>query len=110
MHSTIAPYHPRSNREVERLVKTFKTSLEKPNPFPEQQLQDGVINCLARYRATPHMVIGQTPSKLLNGRRIRTHLDLLHPSFDQLQKAKARQEGNYNAGTKTRQYKMGDPV
>ena len=110
VHSTIAPYQPRSNGEIKRLVETFKTSIEKANPSTEQQLQDGVINFLARYRAMPHTVTGQTPSELLNGRRIRTRLDLLYPSFDQLQKAKARQEDNYNAGTKTRQYKMGDPV
>ena len=44
VHSTIAPYHPRSNGEVERLVETFKTSIEKANASTEQQLQDSVIN------------------------------------------------------------------
>ena len=36
VHSTIAPYHPRSNGEVERLVETFETSIEKANPSTEQ--------------------------------------------------------------------------
>ena len=110
VHSTIAPYHPRSNGEVERLVETFKTSIEKANPSTEQQLQDGVINFLARYRATPHTVTGQTPSKMLNSRRIRTRLDLLHPNHDQMKRARVRQEDHYNAGTKARQFTMGDLV
>ena len=72
IHSTIAPYHTRSNGEVERLVGTFKNSIKKANSTTEEQLQDALINFLARYRATPHTVTGQTPSEMLNSRRLRT--------------------------------------
>ena len=105
---TIAPYHPRSNGEVERLVETFKNSMEKANPSTGEQLQECLINFLARYRATPHTVTGQTPSKMLNSRQIRTRLDLLHPSQDQVQRARLRQEVHYNTKTKPRQFEIGD--
>ena len=42
-HNTIAPYHPRSNGEAERLVETFKRSIDKANPKTASQLQDTVI-------------------------------------------------------------------
>ena len=110
VHSTIAPYHPRSNGEVERLVETFKNSVEKANPSTRDQLQESLINFLARYRATPHTVTGQTPSEMLNSRRIRTLLDLLHPSQQQVQQARLQQEQHYNTKTKARQFTIGDLV
>jgi len=96
VHTTTPPYHPRSNGEVERLVETFKNSIEKANPASEEKLQESLTNFLARYRATPHMVTGQTPSEMLNSRRIRTHLDLLHPTQWQMKQARLRQEESYN--------------
>ena len=110
VHSTIAPYHPRSNGEVKRLVATFKNSIEKANPSSNEQLQNSLINFLARYRATPHTVTGQTPSEMLNSRRIRTLLDLLHPSQQQVQQTRLRQEEAYNAKTRPRQFNIGDLV
>ena len=107
VHSTIAPYHPRSYGEVERLVATFKNSIEKANPSSNEQLQNSLINFLARYRATPHTVTGQTPSEMLNCRRIRTLLDLLHPSQQQV---RLRKEEAYNSKTRPRQFTIGDLV
>ena len=62
--------------------------MEKADPVMDEQLQECLINFLARYRATPHTVTGQTPSELLNSRRIRTRLDLLHPNQEQVQRAR----------------------
>ena len=78
-HMTTAPYHPSSNGEVERFVQTFKLAVNKANPTTVKDLQNCVVNFLARYRSTPHSVTNQSPSEMLNGRRIRTRLDLLHP-------------------------------
>ena len=106
LHKTTAPYHPRSNGEVERLVETFKNSVQKANPISRTEIQDCVTNFLARYRATPHSVTGQTPSELLNGRRLRTLLDLLHPCQTQLQQAKLRQEEQYNLQIRPREFRQ----
>ena len=91
-------------------METFKKGMEKANPSTEEQLRDCLINFLARYRATPHTVTGQTPSEMLNNRRIRARLDLLHPSQEQVQRARSCQEAHYNAKTKPRQFEVGDLV
>ena len=49
-HTRTAPYHPRSNGEAERLVETFKLAINKADPKNEKQLDDAVINFLAKYR------------------------------------------------------------
>ena len=49
-HNTIAPYHRRSNGEAEWLVETFKQSTDKANLKTASQLQDAVIDFLAKYR------------------------------------------------------------
>ena len=46
VHSPIAPYHPRSNGEIERLVAKFKNSTEKANPSLNEYLQNNLINSL----------------------------------------------------------------
>ena len=58
-HTTTAPYHPRSNGEAESLVQTFKAAVDKANPKSSTELQDCVVNFLARYRSTPHSVTSQ---------------------------------------------------
>ena len=50
---------------------------------------------------------GQTP-EMLNSRRIRTLLDLLHPSQQQVQQTGLQQEEAYNAKTRPRQLYIGD--
>ena len=75
-HTRTALYHPRSNG---RLVETFKLAINKADPKNATQLDDAVINFLAKYRTIPHTITNCSPSELLNGHRLRTTLDLLHP-------------------------------
>ena len=89
-YSTMASYHPRSNGEVKRLVETFKNNIEKTNLLFNGQLQNCLINFLARYSATPHTVMGQTP-EIVNSRQIRTLLDFLHPGQQQVQQTRLQQ-------------------
>ena len=73
MDSTLPP---RSSGEAERLVETFKLTINKADPKNEKQL---VINFLAKYRTIFYTLTNCSISELLNGRRLRTTLDLLHP-------------------------------
>ena len=74
-HLTGAPYHPATNGAAERLVQTFKQTLKKSSLSPRQSLQE----FLMQYRRTP-LASGYSPSELLNGRQIRTKIDILLPS------------------------------
>ena len=109
-HITTAPYHPRCNGEAERLVQTFKNYMDKADLHNVTELQDCVINFLAGYRATPHTVTNQTPSELLNNRRMQTRLDLVHPCQPITHKAVLRQKQNYDVNTRAKQFLIGDPV
>ena len=72
--------------------------MDKANPV-SSELQDCVLNFLARYRASPHSVTYQTLSEMLNNRQMRTRLDLLHPCQLNVQKAKERQKQTYDVHT-----------
>jgi len=75
MHLTGAPYYPATNGAAERLVQTFKSSLTKSATPTKVSLQ----RSLMQYRRTP-LLCGYSPSELLNGRQIRTAIDVLIPS------------------------------
>ena len=75
IHLTGAPYHPATNGAAERLVQTFKQALTKSSLPPRAALQE----FLMQYRRTPRAE-GYSPSELLNGRQIRTRIDILLPS------------------------------
>ena len=74
-HLTGAPYHPATNGTAERMVQSFKKSLKKSSLPPKRALQE----FLMQYRRTP-LAFGLSPSELLNGRQIRTRIDVLLPS------------------------------
>lgn len=70
-----SPYHPSPNGLAERAVQTFKDTVSKLEGPMEVRLS----KFLFKYRVTPHTTTGRSPAELLMGRRLRTHLDLLHP-------------------------------
>ena len=75
MHLTGAPYHPATNGAAERMVQTFKQALNKSTLPPKAALQE----FLMQYRRTP-LAEGYSPSEILNGRQIRSKIDILLPS------------------------------
>ena len=79
VHLTGAPYHPATNGAAERLIQSFKQALRKSSLPPKEALQE----FLMQYRRIP-FASGLSPSKLLNGRRIRTKIDTLVPSIPHL--------------------------
>ena len=74
-HVLTSPYHPSSNGLAERAVQTFKSVVKKLQGPMETRL----TKFLFKYRVTPQTTTGLSPAQLLMGRRLRTHLDLLHP-------------------------------
>ena len=68
---------------------------------------------LARYlfahRTTPHSLTGVSPSELLMGRRLKTHLDLLHP--DLTETVRSKQHDNVKVTSKcVRSFSLQEPV
>ena len=101
LNNSIAPYHPYSNGESGWLMETFKQSIDKANPKTASQLQDAVIEFLAKYRSTPHTATNSSSSELLNNRRLQTILDLLYPCETDTAKSKEQQKTNYDSHTTT---------
>ena len=79
-HLTSPPYHPPSNGEAERFVRTFKESVEK-NFVGGMTLRNSVRLTLASYRTLPHPALDwKTPAEALHGRQPRGLLSLLRPT------------------------------
>ena len=108
MHLTGAPYHPATNGAAERLVQTFKCSLTKSATPTKVSLQ----RFLMQYRRTP-LLCGYSPSELLNGRQIRTAIDVLIPSpahqAQERQSKQAAKAAQRLAGRSGPQYRVGTP-
>ena len=92
IHLTGAPYHLATNGAAERLVQTFKQALSKSSLSPRATLQE----FLMQYRRTIRSE-GCSPSELLNGRQIRTRIDILLPS--PAHTAQGKQSGSHKVSS-----------
>ena len=61
-----APYHPASNGQAERMVRTFKESLAT---MKQGDLQIKLDRLLYKYRIMPHSTTGKTPAELMFNRQ-----------------------------------------
>ena len=59
LHIRTPPYHPASNRLVERAVQTFKEGLK------EGTVETRLARLLFKYRVIPHSSTGTSPSELM---------------------------------------------
>lgn len=77
-HIFSAPYHPASNGAAEVSVKICKRVIKKAQ---KQNINiDTALNrYLLTYRNTEHYTTGESPAKLLQGRKLRMRLDKLKP-------------------------------
>ncbi|XP_046855867.1 uncharacterized protein K02A2.6-like [Xenia sp. Carnegie-2017] len=100
-----SPYHPTSNGEAERAVRTFKNSM-KIRKNEEGSTGEKLARFLLGYRTTPHTATGCTPAEILMGRRLRTRLDILHPSLANKMDKKSHQLPKLTK----RKLEIGDPV
>ena len=107
-HVLVAPYHPRSNGEAERFVKTFKLAFRA---MKGEDLLKRLDQFLFSYRNTPHTTTGYSPAQLLLGRRLRSKLDLLVPRVES--KVEAAQQGQmkyHDVKAKARTFDAGQSV
>ncbi|XP_054830333.1 uncharacterized protein K02A2.6-like [Eublepharis macularius] len=77
-HVTSAPFHPSTNGQAERMVRSTKESLHK---LGRGDFSQRLADLLLRQHITPHATTGRSPAELLMGRRLTTLLDRLHPDF-----------------------------
>lgn len=75
-HITSAPYHASSNGCAERAVQTFKSMMKKAG---DGSLSTKVSRVLFSYRIIPQSTTGLSPAEMLQGRKLRSALDLIHP-------------------------------
>ena len=75
-HTRSAPYHPASNGEAERFVRTFKQCIEA-SKYDGLTLSHRLQNFLLSYRSTRHSTTNMTPCELFLGRKLRMKLDLI---------------------------------
>ncbi|XP_041822728.1 uncharacterized protein K02A2.6-like [Chelmon rostratus] len=98
-HIKSAPYNPASNGLAERLVQTFKQSLDKQKDSG-RSLQHCIDSFLFSYRNTPCSSTGKTPTQLFLKRNVRTRLSQVTPKFSvQMQE---KQEKVKNEQTRVR--------
>ena len=78
VHITSAPYHPTYNSLAERAGQTVTSGITNTvGDNVETKLQ----KCLFDYRRTPQTKTGKSRMELVNQRKMRSRLNLLHPSL-----------------------------
>ncbi|CAI5778641.1 XP_034959630.1uncharacterized protein K02A2.6-like [Podarcis lilfordi] len=77
-HALTAPFHPSSNGQAERMVRSAKEALAR---LDRGDWHERVAEYLLVQHITPHATTGRSPAELLMGRHLRSPLDRLHPDF-----------------------------
>ena len=107
-HVTTAPFHPSSNGLAERAVQIIKKGLKKES---NGSMTSRLAKILMAYRTTPQSTTGETPSQLLQGRRIRKRLDLLKPSVgERVEGRQWQQKLNHDSLVQAKTFTKDDPV
>lgn len=70
-------------------------------------MESRISRFLFKYRVTPQTTTGLSPAELLMGRRLRTHLDLLHPDMSH-QIAEKQDKQKQSSSSATRKFLVND--
>jgi len=107
-HITSAPYHPATNGLAERAVQIVKKGLKKE---AGGSMVTRLAKVLMAYRTTPQSTTGMSPSELLQGRRMRTRLDLLKPSVsERVELRQLRQKLSHDSLVRGKTFSKGETV
>jgi RNase H-like domain found in reverse transcriptase/Reverse transcriptase (RNA-dependent DNA polymerase)/Integrase zinc binding domain/Integrase core domain len=106
-HSKSSAYHPRSNGEAERFVRSFKNALKDTKHDTDLTLS----NFLLTYRITPHSTTGVSPTELLLKKKPKTVLDLMRPDVATTTRSnQEKQQEQFNNKWTGRQFHPNEPV
>lgn len=105
-HTFTSPYHPASNGLAERAVQIFKAGISKL----EGPIDERISTFLFKYRIIPQTTTGRSPAELLVGRRLRSHLDLLHPDSSHKVVAAQDKQRQMTSPVRCREFNVDDKV
>ena len=109
-HTRTSPYHPASDGEAERFVRTFKEAM-KAGRRDGLPLSHRLANFLLSYRTTPHSTTGVPPCELIMGRHLHTRLDLLKPNVrETVCNHQMRQKNRHDRNVRIRSFESGQTV
>ena len=104
----IGTHHPSSNGLAERAVQTVKHGITKT---AGDTVRTKLNRFLFQYRLTPHTTTGKSPAELLNHRRMRSLLDLIHPTLQgKVQKKQMEMKLRHDGNVAVRKFNPGDAV
>ena len=107
-HVRTPPYHPASNGLVERAVQTFKDGMKR---LTNGSLNTRLQRFLFKYRITPHSTTGTSPAELMFGRKLRSHLDQMHPDLrGKVRQNQDRQKEAHDNRARVQDFVIGDLV
>ena len=96
------------NGAVERFIQTLKKSLQV-SARDGLSLLFSLAHFLLQYRLIPHATTAAAPSSLFLGRKLRTRLDLLHPSLErQVRDCQVSQKVKHDSHAQQRAFEIGD--
>ncbi|XP_047020897.1 uncharacterized protein K02A2.6-like [Helicoverpa zea] len=107
-HTTSAPYRPQGNGAAENAVKTVKKAIKRAL-YENEDVNAALSKFLFQYRNCEHATTGVSPAVALQGRRLRSRLDVLRPDVAAVVRAKQERQVARNAGT-DRHFNVGDAV